>query len=143
MHKRAFIDSSVLLYLYSADEPEKKRRAEATLVPGNSWTSALTLSRLAVILRNDFALDYAEIAAAIQEQGTALQVVPLSVDIIEQGLLLAKKYHYNYEDGIVLATALDQDCSVLYSQTLRSGQRVEKRLAIHNPFVGVAHSTPG
>lgn len=142
MSDSVFIDTSVLVYLYSADEPEKKRRAEATIIRDNSWTSAHCLSELAVALRGPFGLDFQAIQSVVEELKHTFRVAAVSATTVQDALRLARRYRYDYNNGLTLAAALEQHCGVLYSEQLHSGQRIDKRLVIHNPFVGLTRAGP-
>jgi len=65
---KRFIDTNVVLYLYSEDEPDKKAAAEA-VVRGDerAWISTQVLSEMANVLRRKFKLDYPDIAAAVDD----------------------------------------------------------------------------
>jgi predicted nucleic acid-binding protein len=45
------------------------------------------------------------------------------------------KYRYNYWDCLILASALENDCGILYTEDLQHGQIIEKSLEIVNPFL--------
>ena len=57
----------------------------------------------------------------------------------ESQLLLASKlresYSLSYWDSLIVASALDAGCSVLYSEDMQSGQVINGALTILNPFV--------
>jgi predicted nucleic acid-binding protein len=49
-------------------------------------------------------------------------------------LNLAERYQYSYFDSLILASALEAGCQILYSEDLQDGQRIENQLMIVNPF---------
>jgi predicted nucleic acid-binding protein len=49
-------------------------------------------------------------------------------------LNLAERYQYSYFDSLILASALEAGCQILYSEDLQDGQRIENQLTIVNPF---------
>ena len=54
--------------------------------------------------------------------------------IIERSWKLRDKYHYSVYDSIVLASAIESDCTILYSEDLHHNQLIENKLRIINPF---------
>jgi predicted nucleic acid-binding protein len=42
---------------------------------------------------------------------------------------------YSYWDSLVLAVALENNCSILYSEDMQDGQFIEGKLRLQNPFV--------
>jgi predicted nucleic acid-binding protein len=43
-------------------------------------------------------------------------------------------YGYSYWDSLILATAIDNGCSILYTEDMQDGQVVDGKLKIVNPF---------
>jgi predicted nucleic acid-binding protein len=50
-------------------------------------------------------------------------------------LSLKEKYHYSLWDSLVLASALENDCQVVYSEDMQNEQIIENSLKIVNPFL--------
>jgi len=48
---------------------------------------------------------------------------------------LVGKYNLQIFDGIIVAAALEADCSILYSEDMQDGQIIENMLKIVNPFI--------
>jgi predicted nucleic acid-binding protein len=46
-----------------------------------------------------------------------------------------RKYSYSYWDSLIIATALENNCSILYTEDMQDGQLIEDKLRIGNPFV--------
>jgi len=53
---------------------------------------------------------------------------------IKQAWKIGNKYGYAYYDSLIIASALENDCTILYSEDLHHGQIIEERLSIMNPF---------
>ena len=62
--------------------------------------------------------------------------LPLTVETHGHGLRLALEYGFHIYDALILAAALEAECTVVYSEDLQAGQVVNGRLRIENPFVG-------
>jgi predicted nucleic acid-binding protein len=52
----------------------------------------------------------------------------------EKALSVQKKYGFSFSDCLIVASSLENNCSILFSEDLSSGQVIEKRLKIINPF---------
>jgi len=48
---------------------------------------------------------------------------------------LIKKYNFQLFDSVVVASSLEANCSILYSEDMHNGLIVEKKLTIINPFI--------
>jgi len=133
---KPFVDTNVVLYLYSEDEPAKKAAAEA-LVRGQerAWISTQVLSEMANVLRRKFRLEYPDIAAAVAEVRAACDVHIVTTETITLALRLGERYRHSYFDSLILAAALECGCDTLASEDMQDGMVVESRLRIRNPFV--------
>jgi predicted nucleic acid-binding protein len=49
-------------------------------------------------------------------------------------LRLAVSHDYHICDALIIAAALEAECTTLYSEDLHAGQIIESRLTIRNPF---------
>jgi predicted nucleic acid-binding protein len=131
-----FIDTNVVLYLYSEDEPEKRAAAEA-VVRGveRAWISTQVLSEMANVLRRKFKLDYPDIAAVVAEIRTACNVHVVTSETVALALRLGERYRHSYFDSLILAAALECGCDSLVSEDMQHGLIIESTLTIRNPFV--------
>lgn len=134
MSGKIFLDTNVLVYLYSGDEPEKRALALALLDQNNPVVSTQVLSELANTLSRKFSLSFDVVAQAVAEVGDACSVVPVMPDTIAQALALAQKFRYSYYDSLILATALSAGCETLATEDMQHGQVIDGALTIRNPF---------
>jgi predicted nucleic acid-binding protein len=135
MPGKRFLDTNVVLYLYSVDEPDKKKAADA-LVRGSerAWISTQVLSEMANVLRRKFKLDYPDIAAAVAEVRASCHVYVVTADTVALALKLGERYRHSYFDSLILAAALECNCDTLASEDMQDGFVVESRMTIRNPF---------
>lgn len=134
MSDKTFIDTNVVVYLYSGDEPEKRSAALTLIEQNNSVVSTQVLSELANTLSRKFGLSFDVVAQAVAEVRDACVVVPVMPDTIMQALALAQKYRYSYYDSLILVAALTAGCKELATEDMQHGQIVEATLTIRNPF---------
>ena len=134
MPDKVFIDTNVLIYGYSEDEPDKQQRAIDCVRSGEAWISTQVLNETINVLKRKFSLSYSQIRDAVQEISKGFPIILVSVNTIEIALNLAERYQYSYFDSLILASALEAGCQILYSEDLQDGQRIENQLTIVNPF---------
>ena len=60
--------------------------------------------------------------------------MPLELETVRRCMDIKERYGYSWWDSLVLASALDSGCTVLYSEDMQSRQVVEGSLRIVNPF---------
>ncbi|CCI07402.1 PIN domain-containing protein [Microcystis aeruginosa] len=134
MPDKVFIDTNVLIYGYSEDEPNKRQQAIDCVLSAEAWISTQVLNETINVLKRKFSLSYSQIREAVQEISKGFPIVLVSVNTIEIALNLAERYQYSYFDSLILASALEAGCQILYSEDLQDGQRIENQLTIVNPF---------
>jgi predicted nucleic acid-binding protein len=63
------------------------------------------------------------------------QIHAVGISTIKLSHQLVKNYDFQLFDSIIVASALEAGCEILYSEDMQSGQVIEKKLTIINPFV--------
>jgi predicted nucleic acid-binding protein len=57
------------------------------------------------------------------------------MDTIKKALYLHEKYRYSYYDSLILASALENGCKMIFTEDLQNGQVIEKTLKVVNIFI--------
>ena len=65
---------------------------------------------------------------------TLCPVVALTPEVHEIGRALGERYGFAVYDAMIVAAALQSQCSTLYSEDMHDGLVVEGQLSIVNPF---------
>lgn len=130
---RHFFDSNTLLYLISEDT-EKARRVEHHLYD-RGCISVQVLNEFTNVARRKHRLTIAQIRPLLHAFRRAIDVVPVTIAIHEAGLTLAERYRFSTYDAMIAAAALDSGCSVLLSEDMQHGLKIEGGLQIQNPFL--------
>ena len=60
--------------------------------------------------------------------------IPVTTEMHDAALRLAGQHGFHIHDALIVAAALEADCATLYTEDLQSGQVIDGRLTIHNPF---------
>jgi predicted nucleic acid-binding protein len=129
---RPFVDTNVLLYLLSADTA-KADQAEALLAQ-RIVISVQVLNEFAHVARRKFKLEWSEVRQALVDIRRFADVHPLTIDTHDRGLALAEHYKIGLYDAMIAAAGLEAGCTSLLSEDFQSGQRLDGRLTIRNPF---------
>lgn len=127
---RPFFDTNVLLYLLSADA--KADQAEA-LLTGGGVVSVQVLNEFASVAFRKLKMTWDEIRDVLATIRAICEVIPVTVEIHEAGLAIAKRYGLSIYDSLILAAAKQAGCRVMYSEDMQDGQAVQG-VTIHNPF---------
>ena len=136
MHDKVFIDTNVILYAYSVDEPTKKTVA-ISIIEKFSSTSIISIqvtNELSNILLKKFKLSNDKVVDTLWEMDDIFDIVPFSVKTQRRALKLRDKYNLQYYDSLIIATAIENECTILYSEDMQDGLIIEDTLKIINPF---------
>lgn len=134
MKDRIFCDTNIIIYLYSDDEHDKRQICRNLTDAHDITVSTQVLSELASVLKKKFNLPSKEIYNIIDELRSNLDVKIITVSIILTALKLSQKYNLSYYDSLIISSALDSECDILYTEDLQHNQIIEKKLKIINPF---------
>ncbi|MDR3336706.1 MAG: PIN domain-containing protein [Treponema sp.] len=137
MKDNVFIDTNIWVYAHIDDGKEKYTQARIFLGESlrekhiivstqilSEFYSAMTKNRVV----------HSEISKNIIEIMQTVYVAPIGLADIERALTLKEKYGYSWWDSLLLASSLEAECEILYSEDMQDGQVIEETLAIRNPF---------
>ncbi|MFW5810236.1 MAG: PIN domain-containing protein [Thermodesulfobacteriota bacterium] len=132
-----FLDTNILIYLYSQDELAKQAIA-ADLISNleNIFViSTQVIGEFANTLYSKFGCDIPSIRVAIDDFRGQFELVPIEFCTIDKAMYLIERYRFSYWDSMIIASALENECTVLYSEDLQHFQKIEEKLTIVNPFL--------
>jgi predicted nucleic acid-binding protein len=132
MSGSSFLDTNVLIYAFSND-PAKAERAAEALAAGGS-ISVQVLNEFVNVCRKKLKLDWKEIEERLTVvRALVSEVVPVSLDVHEKAIELARDYGFSFYDALIVAAAVALDCTELLTEDMQDG-RVVMNLMIRNPF---------
>jgi len=128
-----FVDSNVILYLTSHDEG-KIAIAEKVLA-ARPTISVQVLNEITNVLRRKFGQGWREVRAFLDRIELLVEVRDLMRDTHRAALIIAERYRTNWWDALIIAAALEADCTILLSEDLQAGLKIDARLTVVNPFI--------
>jgi predicted nucleic acid-binding protein len=132
----AFFDTSVVLYLLSADA-RKADRVEGLLAAGGA-ISVQVLNEFAAAARRKSALSWSEVREALHAVRAVCITHPVTEEIHDRGVEIGERYGFSLYDSTIVAAALVAGCKTLFSEDLQHRQVIDGTLTVRNPFVGAA-----
>jgi predicted nucleic acid-binding protein len=136
MPDKVFLDTNVVLYAYSEDEMDKQNIASELLkrFDGKALISKQVINELTNILFKKFKLPSDTIESVLLELDTAFTIVDFDLRTQIKAIRLKQTYNLHYYDALIVATALENQCSILYSEDMQHNQVIDGSLTIINPF---------
>ncbi len=129
----AFIDTNLLVY--AQGEGVKSEIARQVILEGGV-ISVQVLNEFANVLRRKFKLSWEETVAALEDVRIALDDVrPIALQTHTAAVALARDHGFNFNDALIVASALEAECDQLITEDMQAGRRIAG-LAIVNPFSG-------
>ncbi len=127
------LDTNIVVYFYSKDELAKQRIALSLLEHKNLMVTRQVINELCNILICKFAKSAKEVGSVLDELEN-IPVLELTENTTRRALDIIAQYHYSFGDSMLLASAIENDCSTLYSEDFQHGQIIRGKLKIINPF---------
>lgn len=136
MHDKAFLDTNILIYAYSEDEPKKQSVVLQLLdsFENNVIISKQVINELSNILLKKFKLDSDQVENVLLEIDNVLPIVDFDLTTQIKALKLKDRYQFQYYDALIVATALENNCTVVYSEDMQHEMLIDGSLNIINPF---------
>ena len=75
-----------------------------------------------------------EIIESINQILDSVLLAELTFNTNKHSWKLREKYRYSVYDSLILASALESNCVILYTEDLQHNQLIENKLRIINPF---------
>jgi predicted nucleic acid-binding protein len=132
MPAKAFFDTNVLIY--AVTDGEQGERVDGLLKSGGI-ISVQVLNEFASVGRRKLKMTWAEVTKALD----AIRVLcpdprPLTLETHDKAFAIARHYRYEIYDSLIIASALEAKCAILYSEDMQHDQRIEGSLTVRNPF---------
>ncbi len=139
MPDKFFIDTNILIYSFL--ENDQKRHDAAVQFLAGLLTKEVVISTqvmsevYSALSKNR--IRHELIASFLVELEENMNVCPVILDTVKRCLLVKEKYSYSYWDSLILASALENNCAVVFSEDMQHGQTIEQSLVIMNPFLAL------
>ena len=135
MNDRIFLDTNMIIYMYSEDEI-KKRDAVCNFVNYNAcFASTQIFSEASNVWFKKYSLTKSQIIKYLNEiELICDDILLVQRKTIDKALDLKDQYGYSYYDSLVLSSALEANCNVILTEDMSNTQIIDGKLKIVNPF---------
>ncbi len=135
MSGKVFFDTNVLVYLYSSDEHEKRDKAVSLVENAGGIISTQVINELINVLHRKFNVEYGKIEMAVRELENVFHVSTVTQETIHRALVIGSGTGYSWFDSLIIASAIESGCDVLYSEDMRHNHTIDGTITIDNPFI--------
>jgi len=133
MNDGAFFDSNIIIYLFDLDDKRKNARAKEIIDKYNPVISLQVLREFSNISIKKLGCDCDVVSNRIDFLCENLVVQDENATLIKKALSVQKRYKYTFYDSLIIASAIEAKCNILFSEDMQDGQVIEG-MRIINPF---------
>ncbi|MFZ3064722.1 MAG: PIN domain-containing protein [Nitrospirota bacterium] len=134
MPDKIFVDTNILVYFISDYEDKKIKAKEVILSSEDVYISSQVISEFISVCFSRKLMELKQITTLASDLMEALRFSCVKESTINKALQIKKDFNYSYWDCLVITSALENNCSVLYTEDMQDGQLVNNKLTIINPF---------
>jgi predicted nucleic acid-binding protein len=123
----------VLIYAMVSGDSRRERAQE--LVAQGGVISVQVLNEFVAVARRKMRMPWRDVLEALDAVRMLFpSPVAITIETHQEALAVAERYGYGIYDALMVASALEARCTILYSEDMQDGQVIDGRLTIRNPF---------
>ncbi len=130
--KKTFVDSNILLYLFDTNKIRSDFVKEL-LVKKRYYISTQVVNENINVCIKKFHFPKEKAFQHGRVLIDRFHLCLIDTSIIMKAFEICKTTNYSYWESLILATAIKNDCRVIFTEDLNEGQQIES-LEIYNPF---------
>jgi predicted nucleic acid-binding protein len=136
--ERCFVDSNIWIYAATQSEGEtldpRHGAARNLIADINPYISTQVINEVSINLIRKFKFSEAHIQTLVRSFYQKYTVCQLDEGILLRASTLRTSYRFSFWDSIIVSTALQHQCRVLYTEDMGDNLVVDDTLTIVNPF---------
>ena len=117
------------------DKDQDKSLVAQNILLNNPCINSQVLTEVANVCKRKFGYTKNQVLNLWQDLLSDCNCVQISKTTFDTAIAVAKKYDFQIFDALIVASALETGCSILYSEDMQHKMMIEKRLTIINPFL--------
>jgi predicted nucleic acid-binding protein len=133
MSDKPILDTNILIYAFGKQDDARKQLAIEIITKCNI-ISLQVVNETIYVLQRKFKFPNPELNKVVEFIKQNFVISDVNINTLDQTLKIAETYGFSFWDSMIVAAALNNHCSILYSEDLHHNQVVEGRLQIVNPF---------
>jgi len=134
MSDNYFIDTNIVIYAHSDIDLTKQNIAQKLLSSDNAYLSTQVLQETINVFSKKNKHNWNEIEKIIVELISNNPILKNNEQTILKAAKVAANYKFSFYDSLIISSALECNCSILYSEDMNANQVIDDKLTIINPF---------
>lgn len=139
MKSKIFIDSNIWIYAFLESEKERAKQQHILSllenIPSVStvFVSVQVINEFHWILSRKYGIDDVTIKAKVTKGIAAVaNIAPLDFKVYQDAYRIRGKYNVSFWDSLIVASALNNGCTILYSEDMQHGLMIDSKLKVIN-----------
>jgi len=133
MSDKPTLDTNILIYAFGKQDDARKQVA-IEIISKCNIISLQVVNETIYVLQRKFKFPNSELNKVVEFIKQNFVISDLNINALDTTLKIAETYGFSFWDSMMVAAALNNHCSILYSEDLHHNQIIEGRLQIVNPF---------
>ena len=135
---KVFLDTNILIYAFDLTDEIKRKVAMGILcLDASLYISVQVVNEFINVLNRKIQApaDSSKMMELLQEIGSLCDISDMTFAISKQAVFMKERYRYSFWDSMIIASALENEVDILYSEDMQHGQLIDGKLKIVNPFI--------
>ena len=133
MNERFALDTNILIYLEGNDIP--KRKIAEILLSYDPVIPAQVVSEFINVTRRLRKIPKHQLIAETSALFRHCSIAPFEQSTLDLAKTLIDRYDFQIFDSIIVASAVETNCEILYSEDMHHNLLIENQMKIINPFI--------
>jgi predicted nucleic acid-binding protein len=135
MSDKIFLDSNILVYCYTSSDLRKQSIARGLATKKNTCISTQVLNETTNVLNKKYGINWNVLEDLITDFENNFFVQILTPNDVRKACRIADRYKFSFYDSMIISSAIECNCSILYSEDLQDSQMIGNNIKIVNPFL--------
>jgi len=128
------LDTNILIYCH--EEPNlEKRNIALNKLDLRPVISSQVLSEYINVLKRIYKIPKQELVALCLGNIVGCKIQSVTIPTLKLAEYIIKRYDFQIFDSIIIASALEADCEIIYSEDMQHNLIINEKLKIINPFI--------
>ncbi len=137
MSGKVFLDTNLWVYFF-VKQPQDKCAIVTNLISSSLPSISLStqvLGELYNVLTRKSTFSKQDCCEIIGDLIRDFPVLTIETSQVLKAIEISNRYNYSYWDSLIIATAVLNDCTTVYSEDMQHNQLIDDKTRIYNPLL--------
>jgi len=135
MSDKAFLDTNILVYFYSETEKNKQNIALNVLNMHDCITNIHAMCESSNVWMKKYKWNPAKTKEHLNNiELVCDEILPVQRKTVDKAIDIKERYGFSFYDCLMLASAIEGNCQIIFTEDMSDGQIINDTLKIVNPF---------